>query len=708
MEKYLVKGKMELKPFMSHIEQRKPNRLISEKSPYLLQHAYNPVDWYPWGEEAFEKAKKEDKPIFLSIGYSTCHWCHVMAEESFKDEEVAEFLNENYVSIKVDREERPDIDNVYMDVCTALTGQGGWPLSIIMTPYKKPIFAGTYFPKRSHYGRPGFFELLIAISNKWQREREMLLETADQITDMLQKEARSRVQGDLGQDVFDKAYTQLESTFDDKYGGFGSAPKFPMPSNLLFLLRYYRATGQERALEMVEKTLTTMRRGGIYDQVGFGFHRYSTDRIWLVPHFEKMLYDNAFLAFSYLETYQVTDKEFYAQTAKEIFTYLLRDMQVSEGGFAAAEDADSEGVEGKYYVWTKEEVIKALGKERGKTFCKYYGINGEVNFEGKNIPNLLGSEAEELKIAGGEGINEEIEKELDEGRQQLFIERKNRVAPLRDDKVLTSWNGLAIAVLARGGRVLTEEPYIEAAAKTADFILKKLRRSDGRLLARYREGEANYLSYLDDYSFLIWGLLELWEATFEVSYLKEAIALMKQQITLFWDSEEGGFFFTGKDAEELIFRSKEAYDGALPSGNSVAAYNLLRLARLTGEEEFNQKANELFKAFADRASKYPSAYTFLLLAKHLDVTPPLEVVVTGARNNPNTRRLWEVVQKQFLPEAVLMYNPGGEQGEDLQKLLPALADKKPQNGEPLAYVCKELACREPVNNPNDLYRLLTN
>jgi len=491
------------------------NRLVYEKSPYLLQHKNNPVDWFPWGEEAFVRAREEGKLIFLSIGYSTCHWCHVMERESFEDEEVAWFLNRHYISIKVDREERPDIDHIYMEVCQAMTGQGGWPLTVVMTPDKQPVFAGTYFPKRGRWGKPGLLEILKQIQEKWEVEKEKIVGVGMRVTEAIQLRQFSSGE-DLSKATLDQAFQQFCNSFDPVYGGFGPAPKFPTPHNLMFLLRYWKMTREHEALAMVEKTLAAMHNGGIYDHIGFGFARYSTDREWLVPHFEKMLYDNALLAIAYLEAYQVTGNNRYARVAREIFTYVLRNMTSQEGGFYSAEDADSEGEEGKFYLWVPEEIKGILGEEEGEYYCRLFGITQEGNFEGRSIPNLILSCTDEraglLKIDDQEllGMLELVE----ESRRKLFIEREKRVHPFKDDKILTAWNGLMIAALAKGSRVLNNPEYSRAAARAVEFIWQKLRRQDGRLLARYRDEEAAFLAYLDDYAFLVWGLIELYEAAF--------------------------------------------------------------------------------------------------------------------------------------------------------------------------------------------------
>ncbi|MDA8353868.1 MAG: thioredoxin domain-containing protein [Firmicutes bacterium] len=681
-----------------------PNRLFKEKSPYLLQHAHNPVDWYPWGDAAFAKAKKEDKPIFLSIGYSTCHWCHVMARESFADEEVAHLLNKEYVSVKVDREERPDVDNLYMSVCQALTGHGGWPLTIIMTPDKEPFFAGTYYPKQAVQGMPGLLDVLAQVAQAWKEERDKVLEAGRKITHAIQSQLKITHAGEVGPEEMDEAYQHFKSSYDPQYGGFGQAPKFPRPHDFLFLLRYGKKNNEPFALSMVEHTLEAMRRGGIYDQIGYGFARYSVDRHWLVPHFEKMLYDNAMLAYAYLETYQVTRKDFYAETAREIFTYVLRDMTSPEGGFYSAEDADSEGVEGKFYVWTPEEVQEVLGEEEGELFCEYYDINDKGHFEGKSIPNLIDQSLADF--AARKNFSEsDVRSWLEKSRKRLFQAREGRVRPHKDDKILTSWNGLMIAALAKGGRVLGDERYIEAAEKAAQFLLEKLRDKKGRLLARYREGEAAILGYLDDYAFFIWGLIELYEASFRPKYLKLALELNRKMLELFQDEEADGLYFTGKDAEELLTRTKEIYDGAIPSGNSVAALNLARLARLTGDTELRDQADRQIKAFAGSISNAPMAFSFFLTAVQFFQGEPKEIVITGPAGDETTQNMLRYVQLQFLPEAVLLYKPEGE-GDQLSRLVPFTMEQRTVDGRATAYICENFACHTPATSLTELEKRL--
>jgi uncharacterized protein len=675
--------------------QRKPNRLIHEKSPYLLQHAYNPVDWYPWGEEAFEKAKREDKPIFLSIGYSTCHWCHVMERESFEDPEVAEVLNRDFVSIKVDREERPDVDHIYMTMCQAITGHGGWPLTIIMTPDKKPFFAGTYFPKESRYGRRGLMEILQRIAVVWKQDRSNMLRAGDKITELLEKNLDPVAEGELTAEVLDRAFEQFHSQFDPRWGGFGDAPKFPRPHDFLFLLRYWKRTGNQHALEMVERTLTMMHRGGIYDHLGYGFARYSVDERWLVPHFEKMLYDNALLALAYLEAYQATGKEIYAQVAREIFTYVLRDMTDPEGGFYSAEDADSEGEEGKFYVWTPEEIQDVLGEEDGELFAECYGVTPEGNFEGKNILNLLDVSWETIATRKGITLHE-LQRKMSEAQKKLFEVREKRVHPHKDDKILTSWNGLMIAALARGGRVLGDERYIAAAEKAVSFIWRYLRREDGRLLARYRDGEAAYLAYVDDYAYLAWGLLELYEAGFDVSHLEKAIELTHQMLDLFADEEKGGLFFYGRDAEQLLTRPKEVYDGALPSGNSVAACNLIRLARMTGDPEWESQAERQLRAFAETVKHSPIAHSFFLTAAQWALGPTKEIVIVGKKDAEDTRQMIQQAHRTYLPDAVLLFKPEGEPTEILDTIAPFTKEQHTLDGRATVYVCEHHACHAPA------------
>jgi len=594
------------------------NRLINEKSPYLLQHAHNPMDWYPWSEEAFERARNDDKPIFLSIGYATCHWCHVMEKESFEDEEAADYLNETFVCIKVDREERPDIDAVYMAVCQMLTGSGGWPLTIFMTPDKIPFFGGTYIPKQNRFGRPGLIDLCRNVKRLWETERDKVLTSASSISGNLGKIFSFHSGGALDETVFDDAFAQFEKIYDARFGGFGSAPKFPTPHQLLFLLRYHHRTGKKQPLEMVKKTLSAMRLGGIWDHVGYGFHRYSTDKHWLVPHFEKMLYDQALLAQAYLETFQITQDRFFSDTAREIFSYVLRDMTSEAGGFFSAEDADSEGEEGKFYVWTTTEAEKILGTD-ASAWRRIFNMEEEGNFldeasgrkTGTNILHLGQSLSRWADETGAKET--ELKEQWDNTRRKLFEVRKKRIHPLKDDKVLTNWNGLMIAALSMGARILNDPEYTVIAEKSAEFILQNMMDEKGRLLHRFRDGEVAIPATAEDYAFFTHGLLELYGTTFNPSYLESAIQFTDIMISDFWDTEAGGFFLTDKTATDLPIRPKELYDGAIPSANSISLFNLLRLSRLTGDPKWENLANELAEAFSGTVKTQPTAFTYFLM-----------------------------------------------------------------------------------------------
>ena len=673
------------------------NRLIHEKSPYLLQHAYNPVDWYPWCNEAFKKAKAEDKPIFLSIGYSTCHWCHVMERESFEDREVADILNKNFVSIKVDREERPDIDHIYMTVCQALTGQGGWPLTIIMTPEQKPFYAGTYFPKRGRMGMPGLIEILTRVAEAWEKNKKDLVASGDKIVKAIEQEVSMEAgKQDITKEDISIAFEMLSGSFDQIYGGFSHAPKFPTPHNMSFLLRYWKLNGEKQALDMVEKTLDAMYRGGIFDHIGYGFSRYSTDEKWLVPHFEKMLYDNALLAIIYLEAYLCTKKDVYADAARKIFTYVLRDMASPEGGFYSAEDADSEGEEGKFYLWTRDEIMEILGEADGQLFCNYYNITVQGNFKGKNIPNRLHAQAD---------VNE-YESQILPLRQQVFNSRERRIRPYKHDTILTSWNGLMIAAMAMGGRILQEPKYIQAAEKAVEFILSRLVDENGRLLARYRDGESAYPAYLDDYAYLVWGLIELYQAAYKPLYLDYALRKSREMIDLFWDSDKHGFFLYGKDSEQLITRPKEVYDGAMPSGNSVAAMNLLRLARLTGDQDIENKAYEQLRAFAGVVSGYPAAYTHFMMAAMFALYPVKEIVFSGRRENSDTKEMLKILNSTFMPQTVSLLYSRDEEGDRLAGMVPYIKYLTPVDDRTTVYVCENFACKAPITDKQEFAKIL--
>ncbi|WP_240419602.1 thioredoxin domain-containing protein [Paenibacillus periandrae] len=678
-----------------------PNRLIAEKSPYLLQHAYNPVKWFPWSDEAFESARRENKPIFLSIGYSTCHWCHVMNHESFEDEEVAALLNKDYISIKVDREERPDVDHLYMSVCQALTGQGGWPLTIIMTPEKKPFFAGTYFPKGRKYGRKGLMDILPQIAGKWDEDSAQISQMGDQIIAETQSRLIANLQGEISEESLEQAFQMYDNMFDPQYGGFGDAPKFPTSHNLSYLLRYYTRTGNEQALTMVEKTLDSMYRGGMYDHIGWGFARYSTDERWLVPHFEKMLYDNALLTMTYIEAYQFTGKQQYAEVAEQIIAYVLRDMTDEHGAFYCAEDADSEGEEGKFYVWKPAEIIQLLGEEEGELYCSVYDITDSGNFEGNSIPNLIEWTIEDAARLQGIPLNE-LRARLEASRRKLFEHREKRIHPHKDDKILTSWNGLMIMALAKAAKALNKPEYAEAARRASDFIARELRREDGRILARYRDGEAAYLGYVDDYAFYVWGLIELYEATFDIELLQLAVELNADMLTLFGDQEQGGLFFYGHDGEQLFTRPKEIYDGAMPSGNSAAALNMAKLARYTYDAGLSQKTDEQLQAFAGSVQKYPSGHALFLIALDYVNSAPSEIVLAGDPNKPDLQAMKEKLQRRFMPHAIYMLHPSTEQGEAARKLIPLLRDKVVLGGRATAYICENFACHAPVTDLDEL------
>lgn len=690
----------------------KYNNLIDEKSPYLLQHADNPVDWYPWTPKAFEKASKEDKPIFLSIGYSTCHWCHVMAHECFEDPEVATLMNEVFISIKVDREERPDIDSVYMMVCQMMTGSGGWPLTIIMTPDKKPFFAATYIPKESRFGRIGMLELIPRIREVWTTRRNEVLGSADQITSTLKENLQNEPGQELDESILKSTYKRLAASFDKNNGGFSIAPKFPTPHNLQFLLRYWKRTSDKEALEMVEKTLRNMRMGGMYDHLGYGFHRYSTDSYWLVPHFEKMLYDQALLAMAYTDAFQATGLEEFNQTAREIFTYVLRDMTAPGGGFYSAEDADSEGEEGKFYLWTVDEIQQVLSKTEADFLISVFNVKEEGNFAEEATGTITGKNILHLKKSINELAAEmdmskqEFKNRIDDLRQKLFDHRKKRIHPHKDDKVLTDWNGLMIAALAKGARPLNEPKFTKAAKNSVDFILKNLRNTRGRLLHRFRDGQASILSQVDDYTFLIWGLLELYETTFEVRYLQTALKLNQDLIKHFWDEKSGGFYSTADDAEELLVRQKEIQDGAIPSGNSVAMLNLLRLARITANSDLEDKAAKIERAFSENIKQAPVAYTQLMVAMDFAFGPSYEVVIVGKPHRQDTKNMLQALRSHFIPNKVVILNPSNQDSSEIERIAEFTKYQKSVRGRATAYVCFNHRCKSPTNDINEMLKFL--
>jgi len=692
------------------------NRLARESSPYLLQHAHNPVDWYPWGDEAFEKARKEGKPIFLSVGYSTCHWCHVMEHESFENAAVAAVMNEHFVCVKVDREERPDVDKVYMTFVQASTGSGGWPMSVWLTPELQPFFGGTYFP-------PGnFTNVLLRIAQAWGSEREKILASGESV--MRQLKSMSQTQSEDGSVVqlslLDAAYEQIKESYEPKYGGFGGAPKFPRPVVYNFMFRYYARTGAKEARDMTLYTLRKMAAGGMHDHLGGGFHRYSTDERWHVPHFEKMLYDQAQLVWSYLEAYQITREPFYAGVARDILGYVQRDMTGAMGQFYSAEDADSpvpgdlsEQAEGAFYVWEEKEIETILGRADAVVFNYHYGVEDSGNvredprneFRNKNVLIVSGS-VEETARKFGRTV-EEIEKVLGVGRGKLFQARIKRPRPLLDDKTLTSWNGLMISAFARAAQVLGERSYLEAAEKAAGFVRANLYDpSTGRLQRRFRAGEANIDGYVDDYAFFIQALLDLYEASFEVSYLKWAVELQGKQNALFEDGVGGGFFSTTGDDPSVLLRMKDDYDGAEPSPNSISVLNLLRLSQMTGREEFGERAKKALGAFAARLGRVPMAMPQMLVAAGFQLSKPRQIVVAGEAGRPDTEAMFGQVHKRFIPERILLLADGGSGQAYLGTGLEFIRDMKMLEGKATAYVCQNYVCKLPTNDLKVMGELL--
>ncbi|UCH32767.1 MAG: thioredoxin domain-containing protein [Candidatus Bathyarchaeota archaeon] len=690
---------------------KRSNRLSKEKSPYLLQHARNPVDWFPWGDEAFARAKKENKPIFLSIGYSTCHWCHVMERESFEDLEVAEVLNGTFVSIKVDREERPDIDSVYMKASMLMTGSGGWPLTIIMTPEKKPFFAGTYFPKLDHRGMPGLLSLLSQIAELWKKDSSKFVGTADKITEQLMEYVKAKKGVEEPSELLlDEGFLKLLDSFDRINGGFGYRPKFPTPHNLLFLLRYWKRTGRREALEMVETTLQKMRLGGIFDHVGFGFHRYSTDSQWLVPHFEKMLYDQALLAMAFTEAYQATGKAEYKKTVDEIFTYVLRNLTSAEGGFFSAEDADTEGEEGKFYLWPLEEVKETLGEDADLAF-RMFNIKMRGNYAdevhhqttGKNILHLKTSH-DGLSAALGQSV-EELASKWEAMRLKLFAIREKRTRPLRDDKILTDWNGLMIVAFAKAAQAFDARKYTKVAEKAANFILRSLRKDENRLLHRYKDGDAAIDGNLRDYAFLIWGLIELYEVSFNVKYLREALRLQDGMIEHFWDRQNGSFFSTADDGENLLIRDKNLSDGALPSSNSVALLNLVRLSRMTGSTEYEKKARLLARVFSSHSEGESVHNSMFLSSLEFLIEPTFEIVLVGTRRLRDTATMLKAIRTRFLPNKVILFKEKDDRHLDC--ITSFTGGMQAINGKATAYICKNFTCSRPTTSIKEVLHRLT-
>lgn len=697
---------------MSNRKENFKNRLSNEKSPYLLQHAGNPVAWYPWGNEAFNKAREEDKPVFLSIGYSTCHWCHVMEHESFEDEETAKLLNDAFVCVKVDREERPDIDNIYMTVCQILTGSGGWPLTIVMTPDKRPFFAGTYIPKENKWGRTGLLDLIPKIKKIWTESRNDVHKSAEEIIYLINKYAIGTTgdSGKLDEDVLKKAYNYLKANYDKKHGGFSGAPKFPSPHNLLFLLRYQLRFNETDALDMILNTLKKMRMGGIFDHVGFGFHRYSTDPMWLVPHFEKMLYDQALLAFAYTEAYQASKDNFFAKTACEILDYVLRDMTSPEGAFYSAEDADSEGVEGKFYLWKQNEIESLLNLEDKILAIKIFNINSEGNFHvefgQEKGSNILYIKNDINKIAEETGLPvKELAERIEVIRKKLFLERAKRIHPHKDDKILTDWNGLMIAALATAGRALDSPEYTNAAIKAAGFIRQNLLQSGNRLLHRYREGEAAITGNLDDYAFFTWGLIELYHTTQNAEYLKQAIEVKESMMLHFTDENNESFYFTPNDGEDQIVRTKIFFDSAVPSGNSIAFYNLIRLSRITGDSRWEDRANKLSLYASSGINQSPAGHTMFLAGLDMAMNESLDIVIAGDSNDNAVKEMLSVINGQYLPDITVIVHPA-EDKSLIAELAQHIKSQTKINGKATAYVCRNFSCSQPTNDIQKMLKLL--
>mgnify|MGYP006101261899 CR=1 FL=1 len=671
------------------------NRLIFEKSPYLLQHAANPVDWYPWSDEAFELAKQLNKPVFLSIGYSTCHWCHVMEHESFEDKEVSTLMNDAFINIKVDREERPDIDNVYMAVTQKLTGRGGWPMTVIMTPDKKPFFAGTYFPKKSkpRYNRPGMLEIIPQIKELWESKNDSLLSSAESIVENINKSQTTSVTNNikLNSTILDDSFRSFKNRFDNVYGGFtNSRNKFPKPHDYSFLCRYYLKTGNQEALDIVVKSLEEMRKGGIFDQIGYGFHRYSTDKKWLVPHFEKMLYDQALLIHAYLDVYQITNNKIFSKTVHEICEYVLSTMSDSKGGFYSAEDADSQGQEGTFYIWSSEELREILDDDEYLFISSNLNIKNDGNcyVEGErtNIPHLSNF------------LDSKDEEKFNVVRKKIFTHRELRVHPLKDDKILTDWNGLMISALSRASILLDSPKYLEAAEKSANFIIDNLIVDDQKLLKRYRNNHSGIDGMIEDYAFFIWGLIELYQSTFNEKYIELAAKLSDYQIEHFWDLDNGGFNFTSDLTEKLIINSKEIYDGAIPSGNSVSAYNFIRLSRILSRYDYEEISLKIFDTFSSKLNRYSSGSTMLLQAISFVEGPSYEIIIAGDKSK--SQSFIKYLQKHIQPNKVIILKSSNK----IFNYLDLYKSKK--DGNPLVYVCQNYSCKLPTDDINKIDEML--
>jgi len=688
------------------------NRLIHERSPYLLQHAHNPVDWHPWGAAAFEAARQAGKPVFLSVGYATCHWCHVMERESFGDPEVARLINETFIPVKVDREERPDVDHVYMAVCQAMTGRGGWPLTALLTDKGEPFFVGTYFPKHSRPGLPGLLELIPRFRSLWQERRDELVRNATEIAAAIREEMEHATSDDaFNSRVHSQAYSQLRASFDRSAGGFGTAPKFPTPHKVIFLLRYWKRTGEAMALEMARQTLRHMRQGGVYDQIGFGFHRYSTDAAWRLPHFEKMLYDQALMAAAYIEAYQATGDPEFRSTAEEIFEYVIRDMRDSGGAFYSAEDADSEGVEGKYYLWQTDEIRRIISPGEAEQVIAWFNLADSGNFTDPHQHTPAGSNV--LYLSDGAPLPSDASG-LDRSPQQptweqirsiLLDARKRRERPMRDDKILTDWNGLMIGALAMGARVLDRLDLAEAAMQALDFVLSRMSQADGRLFHRHRDGESGIDGQLDDYAFLVHGLLETYQSTGLARFLSHAIRLTDRTLELFRDSESGGLFMTPAGGERLLFRAKETYDGATPSGNSISLENLYCLAALTRRADYAENADQLLHDLAGSVAGAPSAHARCLAALSASPGEETVIVLSGRREDEAFQQMLRISRQGYRPGTMWLWLTKDAEGEAIRALIPHL-DHLPDSGAPITIICRSRACLPPLNGPDELARFM--
>jgi uncharacterized protein YyaL (SSP411 family) len=683
-------------------EHEHTNRLINETSPYLLQHAHNPVDWYAWGEEALERSRSEDKPILLSIGYSACHWCHVMERESFENEDTARLMNENFVNIKVDREERPDLDQIYMNAVQMMTRHGGWPLTVFLTPDLVPFYGGTYFPPEDRYQMPGFPRILAAVAETYRTRPEEVKQSAwDILSELRRMGVAQESRESISPALLDSAFNALSRSYDPVNGGFGGAPKFPSSMNLEFLLRTYKRTGDRRALEMVTHTCSKMAGGGMYDHLGGGFHRYSTDARWLVPHFEKMLYDNALLSRLYLHAYQATGEESFRRVVEETLDYVAREMRDESGAFYSTQDADSEGIEGKFFVWDKAEIENLLGADDARLFCAYYGVTEGGNFEEKNILNVERT-AEEVARESGVSV-ERLNEAVERGRRNLFAEREKRIKPGRDEKVISGWNGLMIESFAEAAAVLRRDDYREIAESGARFVVERMM-SDGILFHVHKDGRAKHAGFLDDYAYVVSAFVTLFETTGTVRWMEEAIELADKMIDEFWDGEQGGFFYNGKSGEKLIVRSKDYFDNATPSGNSVAAEALLRLSILTGKDDYRRKAVNVLRLVRDAVERYPSAFGYALGAIDFYLSTPKEIVVVAGADSDRARLLEREIWSRYLPNKVVVLSAGDDARNS--ELIPLLRERSADGGRATAYVCENYACRLPVNTPEELAAML--